>query len=419
MNLRTGSLAVLVTVLSASLMACNQTAIELANADGIEVSTPESQDINETQPTLEEATPSDDVAPTDSVSEGVSASALLPTHFAPGTIQQPAFAFNGQRPVLALEGYVTPIVSYTVGNAVFTRRWNGSTWQMIGQHPQTRSNLASTYASGKYWLSYVSKQSAGIYVKIFNSSNSTWTALSTQLKAPNDKPISKPSIAVQQGVPVVAFGAGNMTYVYAWSGSRWNKRAALSNAFDYNAASRPVHGPELAALDRTVFLARETVDLKAEVSNVSGATPVLRCKTQGEFAGGALVALYANSSPTIAITLAGVPIVAMNGGDTATYRKCLANGQTPSIGRLGVSTDCGSGAMRRNDISLDEADLINTVSYSLGNLCMNGQYDLLSYDLFSLSSSPDIQVDAASTNVVVFESNLGGNSKIFVTRGNP
>jgi hypothetical protein len=415
MNRRMGSLAVLVTVISASLMACNQPAIELVNADGIEVSTPESQDINEAQPTLEEATPSDDVAPT----EGVAASALLPAHFAPGTIQQPAFAFNGQRPVLALEGYVTPIVSYTVGNAVFTRRWSGQTWNLIGQHPQTRSNLASTYASGKYWLSYVSKQSAGIYVKMFNSSSGAWTALSTQLKAPNGKPISKPSIAVQQGVPVVAFGAGNMTYVYAWSNSRWNKRAALANAFEYNAASRPVHGPELAALDRNVFLARETADLKAEVTNVSGATPIARCKTQGEFSGGALVPLYANSSPTIAITLGGIPIVAMNGGDTATYRKCLPNGQTPTIGRLSLSADCGSGAMRRNDISLDEADLINTVSYSLGNLCMNGRYDLLSYDLFSLNSSPDIQVDATSTNVVVFESNLGGNSKIFVTRGNP
>jgi hypothetical protein len=414
MNVRTGSLAVLVTVLSASLMACNQPALKLANADGIEVSTPESQDINEAQPTLEEATPSDDVAPT----EGVSATALPPTYFAPGTIQQPAFAFNGQRPVLALEGFVTPIVSYTLGNAVYTRRWNGQTWKLIGRHPQTRSNLASTYAAGKYWLSYVS-QSAGIYVKAFNSSSGTWTALSKQLKAPNNRPISKPSIAVQQGVPVVAFGAGNMTYVYAWSNSRWNKRAALSNAFSYDAASRPVHGPELAAQDRNVFLARETADLKAEVSNVSGATPILRCKTQGEFLDGTLVALYANSSPTIAITLGGVPIVAMNGGDTATYRKCLANGQTPSIGRLGVSADCGSGAMRRNDIALDEADLISTVSYSLGNLCMNGQYELLSYNDFSLNSSPDIQVDATSTNVVVFESNLGGSSKIFVIRGNP
>jgi hypothetical protein len=407
MNLRIALLGMLFAV----LMACNQPA-------GVDVTTPKSLDINldinEAQPTLEEATPSDDVAPT----EGVSASALLLTHFAPGTIQQPAFAFNGQRPVLALEGYVTPIVSYTVGNAVFTRRWNGQTWKLIGQHPQTKSNLASTYGSGKYWLSYVSKQSGEVYVKMFNSNSGTWTALSKQLKAPNNKPISKPSIAVQKGVPVVAFGAGNMTYVYAWSNSRWNKRAALANAFSYDAASRPVHGPELAAQDRNVFLARETADLKAEVTNVSGTTPIARCKTQGEFSGGALVPLYANSSPTIAITLGGVPVVAMNGGDTATYRKCLANGQTPSIGRLGVSADCGSGAMRRNDISLDEADLISTVSYSLGNLCMNGQYDLLSYDLFSLSSSPDIQVDATSTNVVVFESNFGG-SKIFVTRGNP
>jgi hypothetical protein len=413
MNRRTGSLAVLVTILSASLLACNQPAIELANPDRIEVSTPEVQDINEAQPTLEEATTSDDVAPT----EGVSTSALLPTYFAPGTIQQPAFAFNGQRPVLALEGFVTPIVSYTLGNAVFTRRWNGQTWRLIGQHPQTRSNLASTYAAGKYWLSYVSP-SAGIYVKIFNSSSGTWTALNTQLKAPNGRPISKPSIAVQQGKPVVAFGAGNMTYVYAWNGSRWNKRAALANAFSYDAASRPVHGPELAANGQSVFLARETADLKAEVSNVSGATPSQRCKTQGVLGGGT-VALYANSLPTIAIDSQGVPVVAMNGGDTATYRKCLANGQTPSIGRLGVSADCGGGAMRRNDIALDEADLINTVSFSLGNLCMNGQYNLLSFADFSLISSPDIQVDATSTNVVVFESNLGGSNKIFVIRGNP
>jgi hypothetical protein len=408
MNLR---LALLGTFFVA-LVACNQPA-------GVEVITPAESldiglDINEAQITLEEAAPLDQTAP----SEDMSASAVPAIHFAPGTIQQPAFAFNGQRPVLALEGYVTPIVSYTVGNDVFTRRWNGSTWKLIGQHPQTKSNLASTYASGKYWLSSVSKQTAGIDVRIYNSSSRTWTRLSTQLKAPNGKPVSKPSIAVQQGKPVVAFTAGNMTYVYAWNGSRWNKRAALANAFEYNATSRPVHGPELAAQDRNVFLARETADLKAEVSNVSAATPVLRCKTQGEFAGGALVPLYAHSSPTIAITLAGVPVVAMNGGDTATYRKCLPNGQTPSIGRLGASADCGSGAMRRNDIALDEADLINTVSYSLGNLCMNGQYNLLSYDLFSLNSSPDIQVDATSTNVVVFESNLGGN-KIFVSRGNP
>jgi hypothetical protein len=417
MNVRMGYFAVLVTVLSAALMACNQPAIpvETAHQDAVVVSAPESQDINETQSTLEEASPLDDVAPT----EALSPAALLATHFAPGTIQQPAFAMNGQRPVLALEGYVTPIVSYTVGNAVFTRRWNGSTWQLIGQHPQTNSNLASTYASGKYWLSYVSKQSAGIEVKIFNSSTGNWTWLNKALKAPNGRPLTKPSIAVQQGVPVVAFGAGNMTYVYAWNGSGWNRRAALANAFEYAATSRPVHGPELAALDRNVFLARETADLKAEVTNVSGATPIARCKTQGQFSSGALVPLYANSSPTIAITLGGIPIVAMNGGDTATYRKCLPNGQTPSIGRGSLSADCGSGAMRRNDISLDEADLISTVSYSLGNLCISGHYNLLSYDLFSLNSSPDIQVDATSTNVVVFESNFGGNSKIFVTRGNP
>jgi hypothetical protein len=413
MNSRT----VLLGTLFAVLVACTQPARELGTvpATGVDVTTPETLDINEIPATLEEAAPSDDVAPP----EGAFASAVLSAHVAPGTIQHPALAFSGQRPVLALEGFVTPIVSYTVGQTVFTRRWNGQNWQTIGRHPQTRSNLASTYASGKYWLSYVSKQSGGIYVKIFNSSSRTWTWLNTQLRAPNGKPVSKPSIAVQQGVPIVAFGAGNTTYVYAWNGSRWNRRAALANAFEYDAASRSIHGPELAARDHTVFLARATADLNAEVTNVSGATPISRCKTQGQFSGGGAVALYTNSSPTIAITSQGVPVVAMNGGDTATYRSCLANGQTPSIGRLGVSADCGGGAMHRNDIALDEADLINTVSFSLGNLCMNGQSSLLSYDLFSLNSSPDIQVDAISTNVVVFESNLGGGSTIFVTRGTP
>ena len=154
---------------------------------------------------------------------------------------------NADYQVLALDSGGFPIVAWNefdgTSNNIYVKKWNGTAWALVGttfldvnsNQPATNPSLALD-SSGFPTVAWSEKDatSYNIYVKKWNGT--VWNQLSmTFLNVSSGKDADNPSLALDSsGIPTVAWsefdGTSKNIYVKKWNGSAWGLIGGLLDA---------------------------------------------------------------------------------------------------------------------------------------------------------------------------------------------
>jgi Bacterial Ig-like domain len=159
-----------------------------------------------------------------------------------GTILDTDPSKNASNPSVAIDSGGNPIVTWNESdgsaNNIFVKKWNGSSWTSLGailDNEPTSNALVPSIAIDSSdnpivtWSEF-GGTSENIYVKKWNGS--TWTSLGTILDIDPNKPAYEPAIAIDAGGnPIVTWsesdGTSNNSYVKKWNGSTWTPLGAI------------------------------------------------------------------------------------------------------------------------------------------------------------------------------------------------